>query len=326
MCTAITLNDIEGNFYFGRTMDFSYELNPSIYICPRNYKIKGLCPNAIENKYSFIGIGQNISNVIFTDGVNEKGLCAAALYFPGFAYYSSICSENSIDSIEVVNFILGNCTDIKEAYWLLKNVNIVGVTDSITNSIAPLHWIIVDKQGKSLVVESCQDGLHLFLNPIGVLANSPNFEWHMTNLRNYINLSPYQYEEVNWEDMRLIPFGQGAGGFGLPGDFSPPSRFIRAAFLKSHVDVPKTSEESVITFFRIMESVSIPKGIVRTQRNVNDYTQYTCCMNLKTSEYFFKTYNNNQIFHASLKKIEKLDKIVEIGKLNFQPNFYKSMN
>ncbi len=49
-----------------------------------------------------------------------------------------------------------------------------------------------------------------------------------------------------------------------------------------------------------MESVSIPKGIVITNRETYDYTKYTAFINTNTCEYFFKTYDNTLIASASL--------------------------
>lgn len=330
MCTAINLKDIKENNYFGRTMDFSYVLDPSIYVCPKNYILKNSFSTVeIKNKYSFIGVGQNISKVIFADGVNEKGVGVATLYFPKFATYDlpyTYYNKYHIESLEMVNFLLGNCGSLEEAHNLLQNVSVVGVKDCVTNSIAPLHWIMTDRSGKSLVIENREDGMHILNNPIGVLSNSPDFKWHMLNLQNYMNLSTLQYEEANWGNLQLTPFGQGAGALGLPGDYTPPSRFVRAAFQKTHVTIPKDKKESMITFFHIMESVSIPKGIVITERGVSDYTQYTSFMDLQTCQYFFKTYDNSQILYASLLDVAKRDEIIEIGKLNNPQRFQEVSN
>lgn len=325
MCTAITLNDAQNHHYFGRTMDFSYPLEPSIYSCPKNYILKNSYSSIeIKNKYSFMGIGQKLSHVIFADGVNEKGVSVATLYFPGFASYplpTTPYSKYYIDSLDLVNFLLGNCATVEEAYSLLQSVSIIGVQDSITNSIAPLHWIVTDQTGNCMVIESEKDGLHLFSNPIGVLSNSPNFEWHATNLRNYMNLSPFQFEKTNWNSISLSPFGQGTGGFGLPGDYTPPSRFVRASFLKTHIIPPQTLEESITSFFHIMESVSIPKGIVITQRGTNDYTQYTSFIDLQNSSYYFKTYENSQILYSSFVTSTLENTILEVGKLSDTTSF-----
>ncbi len=115
---------------------------------------------------------------------------------------------------------------------MLPSIQIVGVKDAVTSSIAPLHWIMADRSGKCMVVEKMADGLHIMDNPIGVLANSPDFKWQMTNLRNYIGTAVTQQQEAEWDSVKLTPFGQGAGTAGLPGDFAPPARFVRTAFQK----------------------------------------------------------------------------------------------
>ena len=43
--------------------------------------------------------------------------------------------------------------------------------------------------GKSIVIEYVGGKLNVYDNPLGVITNSPAFDWHMTNLRNYINFS-----------------------------------------------------------------------------------------------------------------------------------------
>lgn len=321
MCTAMTMQTTEGEAFFGRTMDFSFPLDPELYIVPRHHVWRNNRKSAkIFNQYSFIGIGQDISDLIFVDGVNEMGFAAAALYFPGYAHYEEIdypdTNKISIAAIELVNFLLGMCASVSQAEAIMQKITIIGVEDSLTNSVAPLHWMVTDKSGRSMVIENTESGLHLYDNPIGVLSNSPDFHWHLTNLRNFLNLSPNQSEKEQWGEVELTPFGQGCGTIGLPGDYSPPSRFVRTSFQKSHTPTPSSGREAVITAFHIMEGVSIPKGIVTTQRGTDDFTQYTAFMNINTGEYFYKTYYNCQIMKAELHSDEIIGKEpVSLGKL-----------
>lgn len=321
MCTAMTMQTTEGETFFGRTMDFSFPLDPELYIVPRHHVWRNNIKSAkIFNQYSFIGIGQDISDVIFVDGVNEMGFAAAALYFPGYAHYEEIdypdTNKISIAAIELVNFLLGMCASVSQAKAIMQKITIIGVKDSLTNSVAPLHWMVTDKSGRSMVIENTESGLHLYDNPIGVLSNSPDFQWHLTNLRNFLNLSPNQSEKEQWGDVELTPFGQGCSTIGLPGDYSPPSRFVRTSFQKSHAPTPSSGREAVITAFHIMEGVSIPKGIVTTHRGTDDFTQYTAFMNANTGEYFYKTYYNCQIMKAELHSDEIIGKEpVSLGKL-----------
>ena len=178
-------------------------------------------------------------------------------------------SKETIASIDFLHFILGRSASVAELPALLKNISIVGFPDPVTNTVAPLHWIATDKSGACVVIELIAKGMELINNTIGVMANSPDFRWHMTNLRNYIEVSPTQTEEVKWNNIRLTPFGQAGGTIPLPGGFTSPERFVRTSYLKLHIPPPKDSTEAISACFHIMESVSIPKGAVVTSRNTS---------------------------------------------------------
>lgn len=311
MCTAMTLESEQGETFFGRTMDFSYDIQPEIYIVPKGYVWNNtLDMNLIRNKYSFIGIGQKLDGILgFFDGVNEEGFAAATLYFAGYAQYntqSPYSTSRPIASTDFLHYILGRCESIEALKLELNDLSIIGTPDPVTQSVAPLHWMATDKSGKSIVIEQTKNGLKFFDNPVGVMANSPDFQWHMTNLRNYMEVSPEQNEEVFWGNFRLKPFGQAGGTMLLPGGYTSPERFVRTTFLRTHVPTPKNAIEAIVSCFHIMESVSIPRGAVRSSRNTYDYTKYTAFINTNTCEYFFKTYDNMQIVRASLFDDDKL--------------------
>ena len=140
MCTAIAVQTPQREVYFGRTMDFSYPLDPELYFIPKGYEWKNLLnTHKIRNQYSFMGIGQDISRVFFADGVNEMGFAAAVLYFPDYAAYDPIAAPDSkgisVAAIELVGFLLGLCASVDHAASLLRTIRIVGVEDSITHSI-----------------------------------------------------------------------------------------------------------------------------------------------------------------------------------------------
>lgn len=327
MCTAMTAQTPKGNFYFGRTMDFSYPLDPELYVIPKGYKWSNrLKTRLIQNRYSIMGIGQDISPVTLADGVNETGFAAAVLYFPGYAKYDPAetqrSSKISIAALELVNFLLGQCASVKEAVSTLSMLRIVGITDPVTDSVAPLHWIITDRSGQCRVIEKMADGLHIMENPIGVLSNSPDFQWHVTNLRNYMNVTSSQLQENSWNTVTLSPFGQGTGTFGLPGDYTPPARFVRTAYLKTHTPLPEAQDQAVSACFHILEGVSIPKGSVMTNRETADYTQYTTFIDLSSSTYFFRTYDNCRITSARFPDMKKQGAdIFSCGKLNRPASF-----
>ncbi len=305
MCTAMTLQSQSKEIFFGRTMDFSHDIIPQLYIVPSSHVwYNSLNNTQIRNSYRFIGLGQELDGVFgLFDGVNEKGFAAAVLYFAGYAQYNTQSTHKGtepIASIDFLHYILGRCASVKELCTLLKDINIVGMSDPVTNTIAPLHWIATDRSGACVVIEPTERGLELLNNPIGVMSNSPDFHWHMTNLRNYMEASPTQTEEVFWDNIRLTPFGQAGGTIALPGGFTSPERFVRTTYLKTHIPKPKDSREAIAACFHIMESVSIPKGAVITSRNTYDYTKYTAFININTCEYFYKTYDDIHVKTAGL--------------------------
>lgn len=324
MCTAMTLQSKQEVNFFGRTMDFSFDIDPNLYIVPRGYEWDNIINmEQIRNPYSFIGIGQQVDGLLgFFDGVNEKGFAAAALYFAGYAKYDSIArnkkiSQKQIVSFDLLHYFLGHCASVEELQEMVKKISIIGMPDPVTQSIAPLHWIAVDHKGTCVVIEQTEKGLEVFDNPIGVMANSPDFQWHMTNLRNYMEVSPKQANEAEWGSVVLKPFGQGGGTVPLPGGYTAPERFVRTSYLKTHIPVPTAQSNAVTSCFHIMESVSIPKGAVLTNRDTYDYTRYTAFIDLSTCEYFFKTYDNIQVGTARLYREDAQSKeLINLGSIN----------
>ena len=127
----------------------------------------------------------------------------------------------------------------------------------------PCHYIVNDASGQCVVLEYVNGELKIHDNPLGVITNSPTFDWHVTNLRNYVNLTVNNVPPVEISGIKLPGFGQGSGMLGLPGDFTPPSRFIRAvAFSQSALPVA-TADEGVLQAFHILNQFDIPKGAAR---------------------------------------------------------------
>ncbi|WP_252231647.1 choloylglycine hydrolase family protein [Clostridium sp. ZBS15] len=305
MCTAMTLQSKQLENFFGRTMDFSYDIDPELYIVPKYYVWNNIFNlNKFYNCYSFIGIGQESDGMLgFFDGVNEKGFAAATLYFAGYSKYQTHLNhiyKEPISSLDFLHYILGRCGSVDELKEAILDIDIIGLEDPVTQSVAPLHWIATDKSGECVVIEQTEKDLKIFQNKIGIMSNSPDFQWHMTNLRNYMDVSPTQTSDAYWDDIHLKPFGQAGGTMQLPGGYTSPERFVRTAYQKTHIRTPINSLETINACFHIMESVTIPKGIVITDRDTYDYTKYTAFINTNTCQYFFKTYDNPQITSASL--------------------------
>lgn len=310
MCTGLALETKDGLHLFGRNMDIEYSFNQSIIFIPRNFKcVNKSNKKELTTKYAVLGMGTIFDDYpTFADGMNEKGLGCTGLNFPVYVSYSKEDIEGKTN-IPVYNFllwVLANFSSVEEVKEALKNANIVDIPISENIPNTTLHWMISDITGKSIVVEQTKEKLNVFDNNIGVLTNSPTFDWHVANLNQYVGLRYNQVPEFKLGDQSLTALGQGTGLVGLPGDFTPASRFIRVAFLRDAMIKNDKDSIDLIEFFHILNNVAMVRGSTRTVEEKSDLTQYTSCMCLEKGIYYYNTYENNQINAIDMNK-ENLD-------------------
>ena len=310
MCTGLALETKDGLHLFGRNMDIEYSFNQSIIFIPRNFKcVNKSNKKELTTKYAVLGMGTIFDDYpTFADGMNEKGLGCAGLNFPVYVSYSKEDIEGKTN-IPVYNFllwVLANFSSVEEVKEALKNANIVDIPISENIPNTTLHWMISDITGKSIVVEQTKEKLNVFDNNIGVLTNSPTFDWHVANLNQYVGLRYNQVPEFKLGDQSLTALGQGTGLVGLPGDFTPASRFVRVAFLRDAMIKNDKDSIDLIEFFHILNNVAMVRGSTRTVEEKSDLTQYTSCMCLEKGIYYYNTYENNQINAIDMNK-ENLD-------------------
>lgn len=294
LCTAINL--ITSSHYFGRTLDLEYSYSEQAVITPRNFVFNFLNNPQQKNHYAIIGIATVANSYpLYYDAANEKGLSIAGLNFPNNAYYSDFKSNKiNLAPFELIPFVLARCESVIDAVKLLENVNITSKNFNDDYKSTPLHWIISDKN-ESVTIEPLKCGLKIYENKVGVLTNNPPFDWHLTNLVNFINLSSNEPQNRFCEDLDLTHYSRGMGAVGLPGDFSSASRFIRASFVASNSVCTNSEQESVSQFFHILNSVSVPRGSVRLPNKKQVITVYSNCYNADKGLLYYTSYENSQI-------------------------------
>ena len=305
MCTAATY--CNGDFYFGRNLDYEFSYGEHVTIMPRNYPIR-LHSGALDRHHAMIGMAHIQDDYpLYYDAVNEKGLGMAGLNFVGNACYaaSPAKGKDNIAVFEFIPWVLGQCATVKEAGALLAKANLVGLPFNEQMPAAQLHWIIADEKS-SITVECMADGLHIYDNPVGVLTNNPPFDQQMFMLNNYMNLSPKQPENKFSKDLDFNAYSRGMGALGLPGDLSSASRFAKVAFTKMNSVSGDGEEESVSQFFHILGSVDQQRGCCEVEEGKYEITIYTSCCNATKGIYYYTTYNNHQITAVDMHR-EKLD-------------------
>lgn len=261
---------------------------------------------SVRSKYAIIGMATVVDNYpLYAEAANEKGLSIAGLYFPqNAAFFSEDDSKLNLAPYELIPYFLGGYSTVSEIRETILNLNITNIPFAKNLPITDLHWMISDGN-ECIVMEQMKDGLKIYDNPIGVLTNNPPFDYHLANINNYINLTPYNEKNRFSNKVNLQYYGQGMGAIGLPGDVSPASRFVRAAFNKLNSVCSEDEKSSVTQFFHILDSVAMVQGATITKEGKNDITTYSCCINTSEGTYYYKTYTNNQITAVKMTEKEK---------------------
>ncbi len=317
MCTAFNIN-YKGNIFFGRNMDIEYNFNQSVNLVPRNYAYKSKGENKEETtKYAITFMGTVIEGFpLIADGINEKGLVMAGLNFPHFCHYEEKPQKSGklLSPCEVLLYALGNFATVNEVKTAFKDAIITTTPFSDTVPNTPLHFVVVDKGGQSIVIEQTKaKGLIIYDNKVGVLTNAPTYDWHIINLCQYLGLSPHLPNEIEQSAQKLKPLGQGVGAVGLPGDFSPASRFVRTAYLKGNLE-KEEDFNPVSNVFHILGNVSMIKGSVITPTNESDITTYSACIDVENAIYYYSTYDNLSLKKVDMRNVELQGKeIISFG-------------
>lgn len=338
-CTGIRLKAADGTVVYARTMEFAVVLESEVIMVPRGYARTGTTPegeNGLKwtSRYASLGINNGGDMPFLVDGVNEKGLAVGLLYFPdtvGYMKYDAAEASKTVAPWEVGSWILENFATAEEVKQNIASITVPAVVVKELGFVPPLHYVVHDASGKSIVIEYVEGKLHVHDDSLGVMTNSPAFDWHMTNLRNYVNFSLVNVPPVKVDGITLTGFGQGTGMLGMPGDFTPPSRFVRAVAFSASALPSRTGEEAVLQAFHIMNNFDIPRGVSRQGKKdehghiVADYTVWTSAYDLKARRLYFRTYENSQIRSVDLMKMPLDAKSITTFSME-SPEVIKSLN
>ncbi len=310
-CTDFVVQAKDGTYVNGRSLEFDTDLQAKIKLFPRNQKMTSQSPDRKKglswvSKYGFLGLtafGQNFS----FDGLNEMGLSYGALWLPAITQYPTVPPadmKRALDFVDVGAWVLGNFASVQEVKAALRDVSIWGHPVPPLEGIPPLHVAIHDAKGNNLVVEFIQGEIRVYDNPNSVLTNSPSFDWQMTNLSNFLNLNALNAEPVSFNGVTLTPPGQGSGMVGLPGDWTPPSRFVRISTMLRFATQPANAGDGVNLAEHLLNSVDIPLGEIRSpDQTKGDYTQWVVIKDLSNKIFYFRSYKDLCLKMIDLKKL-----------------------
>ncbi|AUC15830.1 choloylglycine hydrolase [Tenacibaculum sp. SZ-18] len=318
-CTGITLKSQDGGIIVARTVEWALSdaQHNKILVVPRNKNFTGQTPEGFngkkwKGKYGFVTLtayGQNYG----PDGLNEEGLYVGVYYLPDFAEYSDYDptkAEKSMSVGDLMQWMLSSFKTVEDVIANLDKIIVVDVkNEKFGGADLPFHFKIADAKGNSKIIEIVNNGEVKIYDPyLGVITNSPTYDWHITNQRNYLRLSNIPNTPIEFEPYNLKPLGGGSGLIGLPGDFTPPSRFVRAAAFTATCRPLKNSIDAVFESFRILDNFNIPLGAQipkdHIPKGISSATQITTSSDLKNKVFYFHTMWNRQIRKIDLKSID----------------------
>lgn len=312
-CTGISLMSGNGSRVVARTVEWAATpMQCGYVVAPRGHMHQSYTPagqNGLKYKsvYGYVGIYTEYEPFI-VEGINEAGLAAGLFFFPQYgeyAPYDKNSDEKTICDMQFVSWVLSQFSSIDQVKDAIQEVDLI----TLDSKIGAVHWRIAEPNGRMVVLEVVGGVPQFYENKLGVLTNAPGFQWHMTNLNNYVNLEPGSApDNTIAPGITLKALGHGSGMLGLPGDFTSPSRFVRAAFYQTTAPVWETGFETVVQAFHILNNFDIPIGSQHAKADIPkglpSATQFTSATDQTAMKLYYRTAWNSNIRCIDLMDID----------------------
>lgn len=313
-CTDFKLTAKDGTLLITRSMEFGQDLQSNLRSSPRGREFATTTPNnkpglqwAARYGYLYLdGFGIDAS----FDGMNEEGLTFEYLYLPGETQYQNIpdgADNKALPYTLFGDWVLSNFKTIDEVKAAVKDIYVSNqVIPQLGTAVLQAHASIRDASGKGIVIEFYNDAINVYDN-MGLMTNSPKYDWQVTNLRNYVNLSAINPNTITKDGIAYTATGQGSGAVGLPGDASPPSRFVKIAFMVANAYQASNAAEVLNLAEHIINNVDIPAGFVRSVdagKVSTDTTEWVVFKDVTHKKLYYRTYNNMTLREVAMDKVD----------------------
>ena len=319
MCTNFKAPTAEdGTAVVGRSVDYPALMGFQLCVIP-----KGLARTARAEagasgmktwttSHGVVGLSVAGNDAAIFDGMNDAGLSAHALYMVGGFFHAPEFKGDGTDvsQTELASYLLSTCATIDEVRAVLEETNVWG-WDGGLPFVPPVHVLIHDQAG-SAAIEFRPEGVVVVDNPTGVGTNSPYLEWHLLNMNNYVGFSSENPEgqrvrpRVGGMDIRSL--GVGWGLRGLPGDYSGPSRFVRAVALLTLATTPRDSREAEMLTLHVLNTFDVPAGVVEEpgpdHTMLDEITYADTIANLTDLRYAYRALDDPTVYVIDLNETD----------------------
>lgn len=300
-----------------RSMEFGANLHYDLLAVPRNISYSSPFATGINGlkwvtRYGYIGVASFGLNYGISDGINEKGLSVGVLWYETDMKWQDVTTADSSVALAqsvFCDWALGSFATVDELRDAVAKIKVFNYVDPPTGMAPTCHFIVYDALGGCIVIEYDQGQCHIYDNPLGIMTNAPSFPWQMANLRQYIGMNPVNPPMASQNGLKLSPTGHGAGMIGLPGDYSPPSRFVRLGIYTRFVDQQPDALHNLNLCNHVINTFTIPFGVLydiaKDGTPINkESTQWVTFRDLTNRILYFKTYENPTLRKIDLTKFD----------------------
>lgn len=332
-CTSLVYKDENGAAYAGRTMELPMQLPYEITYFPAGMKfdsyVSGHPELYFSAKHSFISVtvpDPVTKNLKVVEGVNDAGMSFSLLAFPGADGPRDMIDKTTavLAAIDLGAWTLSNFKTVEEVKNAL-NKQPAFVTALLPMGLlkTPFHYTLHDASGHSVVIEYSRGKQNIFDNPIGVMTNGPEFQWHQTNLNNYTYMNNKDKSSLTINGVNLKQPDSGIATVALPASNTSTGRFIRAVYYSHFAEKTNNSDSAILMLSHIMNNFDRPRGITIDERfesgvenvaapsvtgdllYISEYTSWTALSDLEQRKFYIRSVNSMNYISFDLNKLKE---------------------
>jgi penicillin V acylase-like amidase (Ntn superfamily) len=325
-CTALQYIDANGAAYAGRTLELQMELPYQlVYVppgAPFSSRVEGQPALDFTTRYAMVAVTMPArmptadaplgpDDLKALEGMNTAGLSFSLLAYPSVAgpQHQVDTTQAVLSAIDLGSWALGQFATVDEVRDALADQPVLlEPLDMIGGALPPVHFVLHDADGGSIVVEFDNGERTVYDNPVGVMTNGPAFSWHLTNLANYTHLDNLDQSTATFGGLDVSQPDSGIATAGLPASNTSVGRFVRAAYYSQFAEKVADPDAAVQTVAHIMNNFDRPRGITLDSRDggegdaiarldaaggaySTEYTSWTTVSDLARDTIYLRTYD-----------------------------------
>lgn len=280
MCTGLVYIDAKSRPYLGNTMELSELLPWQVAYFPAGTdftsQVTGKHPLTWTSKYAFVGMAISTDipqpgvaldwrSFVIVRGVNDSGLALSHQAY-GHTGETPESSDTApmLEATQLGLWLLSNFTTVSDIKAALATQPVNATQAPMAGNVPfPLHLLVTDLTGASIVIEGANGVFVAHDNPVGVMTNGPYFEWHLTNLNNWTHLSNVDHSSATFGTASYTQPDSGIASSALPSSNASVGRFIRAVYYTNFVDKFDDPDVAVSALASILNNFDRPRGATK---------------------------------------------------------------